>query len=125
MVAISRWWMVCVVCSAARLSTPAPPEPLPHLYASANQLLKSSKNPFPLCFCPGHCFEAVNSNLNLVWVDSTLTCTLNRKLLDEEDGTWGMEPFCYLRCRMHSLLTEPLFTKQASLDRSLLNGTYQ
>ena len=38
MVAISRWWMVCAVCSAARLSTPAPPEPLPHLYASANQL---------------------------------------------------------------------------------------
>ena len=37
--AISRWWMVCAVCSAARLSTPAPPEPLPHLYASANQLL--------------------------------------------------------------------------------------
>ena len=33
-----RWWMVCAVCSAARLSTPAPPEPLPHLYASANQL---------------------------------------------------------------------------------------
>ena len=30
--------MVCAVCSAARLSTPAPPEPLPHLYASANQL---------------------------------------------------------------------------------------
>ena len=29
------------LCSAARLSTPAPPEPLPHLYASANQL------PFP------------------------------------------------------------------------------
>ena len=26
------------MCSAARLSTPAPPEPLPHLYASANQL---------------------------------------------------------------------------------------
>ena len=38
MVTISRWWMVCAVCSAARLSTPAPPEPLPHLYASANQL---------------------------------------------------------------------------------------
>ena len=35
---VSRWWMVCAVCSAARLSTPAPPEPLPHLYASANQL---------------------------------------------------------------------------------------
>ena len=34
--------MVCAVCSAARLSTPAPPEPLPHLYASANQL--RSKN---------------------------------------------------------------------------------
>ena len=32
--------MVCVVCSAARLSTPAPPEPLPHLYDSANQLRK-------------------------------------------------------------------------------------
>ena len=30
--------MVSAVCSAARLSTPAPPEPLPHLYASANQL---------------------------------------------------------------------------------------
>ena len=30
--------MVCAVCLAARLSTPAPPEPLPHLYASANQL---------------------------------------------------------------------------------------
>ena len=30
--------MVCAVCSAVRLSTPAPPEPLPHLYASANQL---------------------------------------------------------------------------------------
>ena len=26
----SRWWMVCAVCSAARLSTPAPPELLPH-----------------------------------------------------------------------------------------------
>ena len=36
--AVSRWWMVCAVCSAVRLSTPAPPEPLPHLYASANQL---------------------------------------------------------------------------------------
>ena len=31
--------MVCVVCSAARLSTPAPSEPLPHLSDSANQLL--------------------------------------------------------------------------------------
>ena len=30
--------MVCAVCSAARLSTPAPPEPLSHLYAPANQL---------------------------------------------------------------------------------------
>ena len=30
--------MVCVVCSAARLSTPAPSEPLPHLSDSANQL---------------------------------------------------------------------------------------
>ena len=30
--------MVCAVCSAARLSTPTPPEPLPHLHASANQL---------------------------------------------------------------------------------------
>ena len=29
MVAISRWWMVCAVCSAPRLSTPAPPEPFP------------------------------------------------------------------------------------------------
>ena len=30
--------MVCAVCSTARLSTPAPPEPLPHLSDSANQL---------------------------------------------------------------------------------------
>ena len=30
--------MVSAVCSAVLLSTPAPPEPLPHLYASANQL---------------------------------------------------------------------------------------
>ena len=29
---------LCGVFSGARLSTPAPPEPLPHLYASANQL---------------------------------------------------------------------------------------
>ena len=41
-VVVSRWWMVCAVCSAARLSTPAPPEPLPHLYASANQLRVSA-----------------------------------------------------------------------------------
>ena len=34
--------MVCAVCSAARLSTPAPPEPLSYLYASANQLLESA-----------------------------------------------------------------------------------
>ena len=38
-VAVSRWWRVCAVCSAPRLSTPAAPEPLPHLSDSANQLL--------------------------------------------------------------------------------------
>ena len=36
--------MVCAVCSAARLSTPAPPEPLSHLYDSANQLLIKDGN---------------------------------------------------------------------------------
>ena len=53
-VVVSRWWMVCAVCSAARLSTPAPPEPLPRLSDSANQLRsykwtgEQSKPPFTL-----------------------------------------------------------------------------
>ncbi len=38
MVVVSRWWMVCAVCSAPSLSTPAPSEPPPPS-DSANQLL--------------------------------------------------------------------------------------
>ena len=39
MVVVSRWWMVCAVCSAPSLSTPAPSEPSSPS-DSANQLLK-------------------------------------------------------------------------------------
>ena len=51
--------MVCVVCSAARLSTPAPPERLPALDA-ANQLHAAQRHPRTIVFCPS--------------VESAITC---------------------------------------------------
>ena len=49
MVVVSRWWMVCAVCSAPSLSTPAQSEPPPPS-DSANQLRFLFKSFPPLCY---------------------------------------------------------------------------